>query len=68
MSEFHDTGMTKQEHYSMDRHRVNQEFDAKLKNKSFFTSARSIQEEREQALKSVDDSYYGGRGGGFAME
>lgn len=66
MSEYHDTGFTKEENYSRERNRVNREFDEKLKNKSFFTSAKSITEDRERALKVVHDSYYGSGGyGGF---
>lgn len=67
MSEYHEDGLTKPERYNIDRHQVNQEFDKKLENKSFFTSKKSIQEEREAALKKVHDDHWGSRGvgGGF---
>ncbi len=65
MSEYH--GLSKQENYSIAVADVNVEFNEKLKNKSFLTSAKSIEDGRKKALKKVDDSYLSGRGtgGGF---
>lgn len=70
MSEYQDSGLTKPERYSMSRNQVNQDFDKKIENKSFFTSKTSIQEEREIALKKVYDQYWGSgnRGGSFCTE
>lgn len=66
MSEYHDTGLSKQEHYRISRNQVNSDFDKQLKTKSIFTSKSSIEAEREQALNKVQDQYYGGRSvGGF---
>lgn len=66
MSEVHDTGLTKQERYAIKKHQINQDFDKKLANKSFFTSKQSIEDDRESALKALDHSFYGGNGrGGF---
>lgn len=69
MAEWHDNGYTKEQNYANAKRQVNQKFDTKLSNKSFFTSKRSIEEDRKAALSEVESNYYGNqRGGGFAME
>lgn len=69
MSEFHDTGLSKQDNYRIARHHVNSDFDKRLEKKSMFESKRDIETEREQELKKVHDQYWGGgRGGGFFSE
>lgn len=68
MAESHpDAGLSKQDYYRQARHEVNQEFDKRIENKSFFDSKKSIEAEREQALKKVHDDHWGSRGvgGGF---
>jgi hypothetical protein len=65
MAESHpELGLSKQDFYRMSKHEVNQEFDKKLANKSFFDSKKSIEADREKALKGVHDQYWGGGGGG----
>ena len=56
MSEYHDTGLTKQENYRIARHQVDSDFDKRLSQKSFFESKRDIEAEREKALKKVENS------------
>lgn len=61
-----DSGLTKQDYYRQAKHQVNADHDQQLKNKSWFTSKSSIESSRKQALKQVNEDYWGGRGyGGF---
>lgn len=65
MSEYHDTGLTKQENYRIARHQVDSDFDKRLSKKSFFESKREIEAEREEALKKVHNQFWSsGRGHG----
>lgn len=66
MSEFYpDAGLGKSDYHRISRHQANSDFDNKLKNKSFFTSSSSIENERKKALEKIDETYYGRSGGGF---
>lgn len=68
MAECHpDSGLTKQDYYRMARNDVDREFDKRIAKKGFFESTKSIEAEREKALKKVHDEHWGGgRGyGGF---
>lgn len=66
MAEFHpELGLSKNHYYQQAKHEVNLKFDKKLKNKSFFTSERSIEDEREKELKKVNERFYGRSGGGM---
>lgn len=68
MSEYHDTGLTREESYAIARRGVNQEYDKRLANKGFFTSRRSIEEERQEALRKTETAFFGERRGGCMTE
>lgn len=68
MAEWHDDGSTLQENYARAKHQVNQDFDKRLANKSFFTSKSSIEADRKSALSKVETDFYGERRGGCFSE
>lgn len=68
MAEYHDTGLTREEHYAIAKHQVNQKFDQQLANKGFFTSKRSIEEDRKKALRKTETDFFGERRGGCFSE
>lgn len=53
------------QNYHRECDRVNSEFDMIKKNKPFYISAFSIEEERKEALAQVHITFYGHRGGFF---
>lgn len=52
------------DYYRNERNQVNKEFDEKLEKRSIFTSKKSIEREREAALKKVHDFHYPSTGYG----
>ncbi len=68
MAELHDTGLTREECYAMAKRQVNQKFDQQLANKGFFTSKRSIEEDRKKALQKTETDFFGERRGGCMTE
>lgn len=60
MSEFHpDVGFTKDDYYEMAVRHINNDFDKKIKHKSFLTTKDSIEQKRKEALDKVKKEYYG---------
>lgn len=59
-------GLSKEDLYRISLNRVNSEFDKKLQKKSIFTSVSSIETERKQMLKKIDDDFYPKTGGCFS--
>lgn len=69
MAEFHpELGLSKNYYYHKAIKEVNDKYDNEIKNKSIFTTASSIEKERQAALRKVENNFNDGRGGGFFME
>ncbi len=69
MAEFHpDAGLSKHDYYRLAKQRVNSKFDNQLREKSIFTSIKSIEQERAKELEKVEIEYFGRRSGGFFGE
>lgn len=64
MSEFHGD-ISKEDLYRIEQHHINNEYDKKLKSKSWFDSKDQINKERDQALNQNKTRFYGSGGGGF---
>lgn len=64
MTEFYG-GISKEELYRIEQHHINNEYDKKLKNKSWFDSKDQINKERDQAHSKNRTRFYGSGGGGF---